>query len=182
MIICISGTPGTGKTAVARELGKITGYKVIPLNSLIKSGKIKSAWDKKRKTRIVDEKKLNMHAKKLLGEGNFIIEGGLAHFIKCDLCAILRTNPEVLMKRLKKRRWAERKIIENVMAEMLDEPVIDAKQFNKNIIEIDTSSAGAKKTAGLIKKALNSYRLQRQYYPRISWTNRYSRILLKLGA
>ncbi|MBI2579691.1 MAG: AAA family ATPase [Candidatus Aenigmarchaeota archaeon] len=181
-ILCISGVPGTGKTRAAEELGRITGCSVVSLNKLIKSGKIKSAWDRKRKTSVVSEKGLDRQVKKLLGEGNYIIEGGLAHFIRCDLCVILRTDPEVLMKRLGKRGWPGWKIRENVMAEMLDEAVIDAGTRNKRIIEIDTTRTGPKRAAVTIKMALNNYRLQRQYCPRINWIKKYPELLIKLGA
>ncbi len=181
MIITISGSPGTGKTSVAMELQKLTGFRAIFLKSLVKSGKISSGWDRKRKVRIVDEKTLERDVKKLLEPGmSYIIEGSLAHFIGSDICVVLRTDPNVLLKRLKKRGWSVKKIMENVMAEMLDESVIEAS--GKNVAEMDTTRTGPKTTALAIKMILNNYRLQRKYRPKINWTGKYPKLLTKMGA
>ncbi|MBI2173489.1 MAG: AAA family ATPase [Candidatus Aenigmarchaeota archaeon] len=182
-IITISGSPGTGKTAAARELRKATGFRIISLKGLVKSGKISSGWDRKRKVRIVDEKTLERDVKKLIKPGrSYIIEGGLAHFIKGNICVILRTDPAVLSRRLKRRGWGREKVRENVMAEMLDESVIEAKSLGRKIVEIDTTKAGPEAAALSIKMALNNYRLQRKYRPKINWTGKYPKLLAKIGA
>ena len=182
-IITISGSPGTGKTATAKELCKATGFRIISLKGLVKSGKISSGWDRKRKTRIVDEKTLERGVKKLIKPGkSYIIEGGLAHFIKGDICVVLRSDPNALLKRLKTRGWSKEKIAENVMAEMLDESIIEAKSIGRKIIEIDTTKAGPEAAALSIKTALNNYHLQKKYRPKISWTGKYPRLLAKIGA
>ena len=57
MLVAISGTPGTGKTAVSDLLQK-EGYEVVSLNELaIKNGFI-SGIDKKRNSKILDIKRL----------------------------------------------------------------------------------------------------------------------------
>ena len=44
MIITISGTPGTGKTEIAKELSKITDYDIISIAELLKKGKLNSTY------------------------------------------------------------------------------------------------------------------------------------------
>ncbi len=167
MIITISGTPGTGKTAISKELSKLLGYEIVSITDLVKKRKIPSGYDRKRKSHIVDEKKLDKKIKKLLGKKkNYIIEGGLAHYVKSDLCIVLRTNPAILEKRMKKRKWPAEKIKENLQAEILDAAVIEAMDKNKRVLEIDTSRKTPKQAATLIKKLLNNHHLQKKIHSR----------------
>jgi len=181
MIITISGTPGTGKTAAAKELSKLLGYEVISLTELVEKGKIRSGYDKKRKSRIVDEEKLDNSVKKLIDKKkNYIIEGGPSHFISSDFCVILRANPDLLMRRMKKRKWPAGKIKENIQAEILDAAVIEAIERNKKTLEIDTSRRTPKQTAALIKKLLNNHHLQKTYIAgKVDWTEKYEKYLLE---
>lgn len=181
MLITISGTPGTGKTAAAKELSKLLGWKVVSISNLVKKKKIPSGCDKKRKSLIVDEKKLDRNIRKFFDKNtNYIIEGLLAHFVNADTCIVLRTNPTILKKRMKKRKWRAGKIKENVQAEILDAAATEAMDNNKHVMEIDTSKKTAKQTAALIRKLLNNHRLQKNYRAgKIDWSERYKKYLLK---
>ncbi len=181
MIISISGTPGTGKTKAARLLGRKMKANIIPLKALCKD--ISCKYDKKRKTKIVDIKDLQQSAsKKIIKNKINIIEGHLSHFLKADVIVILRTNPIVLEKRLKKRKWRKSKIKENVMAEFLDEITTEAieKHGRKKVFEIDASRTSEKKAAGIIAKilakkgeVLNKYRAGR-----IDWSEKYKKYMI----
>ena len=178
MIICITGTPGTGKTKVAGELAKMLGYDAISITELVKAKKIQSTCDRKRKSLVVDEKKLDRAIKKLLDpKKSYIIESHLAHYIRSDMCVVLRTNPAKLELRLAARRWAKDKIMENVQAEILDLAAAEAISQNKNVIEIDTSRKSPQQAARLIVNVLKRH-LQKNYRAgRIDWTRKYLRYL-----
>ena len=63
-VICVSGTPGTGKTILAKKLAKKLNFYYIDVNELISKHKLYEGYDRKRKTKIVDINKLN---KKIIG-------------------------------------------------------------------------------------------------------------------
>ena len=180
MIISITGTPSTGKTTVARELAHMLGYDLVSLNELVKAGKIKATWDKKRKTWIVNEDYIDAEISKYLDRNkNYVIEGGLGHFIKSSLCVILRTNPKVLEKRMKQRDWEENKIQENIQAEILDAIVIEARDINDTVIEVDTSRRTPKSTAILIKQIVDNHRQKFYKAGKIDWSEKYIKYLTK---
>lgn len=175
MIISITGTPGTGKTQAAKELAKLLGYDVVSIADLVKNKKIPSAYDRKRRTRILDEEKLDKNIRKLLDENkSYIIEGLVAHFVRADFIFVLRTEPAVLEKRLEKKGWSREKIRENVEAETVGEVAADAAG-KKNAFEIDTTRRNVSQTAALIKKILNNHRLQKAYGTgKIDWAEKYA--------
>ena len=67
-VIAVSGTPGTGKTILSKKLAKNLNYYYLDVNKLISEYKLSEGYDKKRKTKIVNVKKLN---KKLIDIINF---------------------------------------------------------------------------------------------------------------
>jgi len=75
---------------------------------------------------------------------SFWIEGHLSHRVDLDYCIVLRTRPEVLEKRLKKRGYSEEKIRENVEAEAMDVILSEAYQRTK-VYEIDTTEKTLRK-------------------------------------
>ena len=178
MLIVISGTPGTGKTDVAKLLGKKLRARLLTTNYLVKKYKIKTHPDKKRKTKIIDTKKLAAAAKKEANRALAIFEGHLAHFTPADLTIILRTNPKELEERLKKKKWIKKKIKENVEAEAIG-VISNETGKKKNVIEIDTTGKTPQNTATLILKLLNKYQLQKRYLRKIDWTKEYMKYLNK---
>ena len=172
MFIAISGTPGTGKTKVAKILAKKLRADFIDTKFLIKKYRIKTVLDRKRNTSIIDARKLCRFAEKeSRNHETCVFESHMAHLAKADMIIILRCEPLVLEKRLKKRGWSAAKIRENVEAE-----AIGTISMERKAVEIDTTKRSPEKTAELIKKLLNNYSLQRRY-GRIDWTEKYAKYL-----
>lgn len=163
MIVSISGVGGSGKTAVSEELVKRLNkkiktrkekYKLIPLNNLAKKTKAYSGYDEKRKSKIVKLGKLKTEFKKLAKKHeNVIIEGHFAHFFKADITIILRCNPTVLERRLKKKYDWPTKITENIEAEMINLITDESIPIHKlgTVFEIDTSKKTKIQTAKVIE-------------------------------
>ena len=147
MLICISGTPGTGKSSVGRAIALLAGIQIIEANDFVRSHGLITGRDKLRKSLIVDTKGLKRESLAL--KGDRILVGHISHFAKCGICIILRTNPDVLEARLKKRRWSKEKIAENVEAEILDACLKEAADECgiDNVFEIDTTGKRPKVAA-----------------------------------
>lgn len=182
MLISISGTPATGKTTVSRLLTKMLNANLISISSLVKTKKMKSYYDKKRKTKVVNEKDITKAVEKMIHANKInIVEGHAAHIIKSDKVFVLRCSPPRLVQRMKMKGWGARKIRENVHAEILDTITVEALEANRKsrVFEIDTSNRTPRQTASLIVKLLNNHRWQKKYLAgRIDWTEKYKKYLL----
>ena len=143
--LIITGTPGTGKTAIAKALAKASGAKLIQANEIVKR---KRLWFNRAKheadlralkTEILREIK----AAKKSGAG-FVAEGHLVceFALPCDECVVLRCEPAALARRLKKRGYARSKIAENVLCEILDYCVIRAERAygEKRVVQINATN------------------------------------------
>ena len=157
-VILLGGTPGTGKTRVAKILGSKLSVEVISLGELADESGCISAQDKARKTGIINEDCLvdvlidltEDKSKRLVIEGHYI---DLVPSSSVQFVFILRTHPEELRDRLSKRKYSEDKINENVEAEVLGVCQLDALDAfgEKRVFEIDTSKLSAPETATLIE-------------------------------
>lgn len=119
MKILVTGTPGTGKTAVSKALARRFGLKLISEKEFAKKNRI-GKWNPQEKLREIDpkelEKKLNaaiLGKKSVLAEGHLLCETKL----KVDFAVLLRTELVVLKKRLKKRGYITTKVLDNVFSE-----------------------------------------------------------------
>ena len=143
-VIIVSGTPGTGKTKIAKLISKEIKYKYIDLNLLIKSRRLFDYFDKKRKSNVVDIKKLNRFIIKFIKKWktNLVFDSHLSHFIPkkyVNLCIIAKCDIKKLKSRLIKRKYNKLKIKENIESEIFNVCLNEAKEIGHNIIVIDTT-------------------------------------------
>jgi adenylate kinase len=137
MIIIITGTPGTGKTTLAKKTAKQKKLKYIDVNKIIKENNISEGFDKKRKCEIIDTKKLNKSLIKMINEQkNLMIDSHLSHCLPkkyVDLCIVTKCDLKTLEKRLKKRKYSKSKIRENIDAEIFDTCRIEALESGHKV-------------------------------------------------
>jgi len=155
MIIIITGTPGTGKTEIAKSLAKIIHHKYIDVNKIIKDYSLRECYDKQRNTYIIDEKKLSKILIKLIKNNkDIIIDSHLSHYIPAkyvDLCIVTKTDLKELKKRLIKRKYNPLKIKENLEAEAFDICLVEALESKHNVIQLDTTKKTIKQSLNYLK-------------------------------
>lgn len=150
-----------GKTTVAKALSEILGFKLIELNKLAEEVGGIGDYDTKRDTWNIKEEKIKEKLHSVLkGGGNFIIEGHWGDLVPKEyvrLAIVIRTNPLVLMERLKKKGYRENKVRENAQAELLDYCLIKAvEEFGKErVFEVDSTSASLDNLVSEIVKIIN---------------------------
>ena len=147
MRVALTGTPGTGKTSVSKEL-RSRGYDVLDMTQYIKDHDLREEYDAERDTYAVDVEKLN---DALLDREDCIFEGHLAHFLDVDMIIVMRCHPDVLAQRLMDRGYNESKVTENVQAEVMDVILCESVDSEIPTFAVDTTSDSPETTASIIE-------------------------------
>jgi len=148
-VICVTGTPATGKTTLSKKLAKRLNYYYLNVNRVISKYKLSEGYDKKGRTKIVDIRKLIRFLtmqikdfKKIRKYSGMIIDSHLSHYLPrkyVDFCIVTKCDIKVLNKRLKKKGYHKAKIQENLQSEIFDICMNEAKERRHNIIAVDTT-------------------------------------------
>ncbi len=143
MIIAVSGTPGTGKTKLAKGLAKALNYRYLDVKKLIDEKKIGSGYDRKRKCKIVDTGKLNKALIELIRKNpDLVIDSHLSHYLPNEYvhkCIITTCGLDVLKKRLEDRGYAKGKVAENLAAEIFETCLTEAEEAGHKVMAVDTT-------------------------------------------
>jgi adenylate kinase len=168
MRIALTGTPGTGKTAMARLLRE-AGENVVDLNDVAASFGFLGPYDHRQRTREVDLDALARHlARTLPKKGTVFLEGHYAHLLPVDRAVVLRCAPATLRRRLSRRGYTRSKVRENSLAEALDGITIEAvaKLGRSRVYEIDTTKSNAKTSTAIVRRlARSGFRRAKKYRP-----------------
>jgi len=176
MLIALTGTPGTGKTSVAKILQK-KGFKVIDLNQFAREEGFIVGTDEKRDSDIVDIESINDYFKDFKADEIVIVDGHLSHLIShVDKVILFRCKPEKLKLNLRKKNWNDAKIKENIEAEILDIILSECADIHdsKDIFEIDTSNITIRKSANVIQNIIsNNFKNIKKYkIGKIDWSEK----------
>jgi len=183
--IIVTGTPGVGKTVLARLLAKQTGFRFLNLGELVKKERLYGRFDGLRQSYVIDERRLH---KTLIdffaarGEGGLVIEtnwvGKFMPKKRGMIAIVVRLDPVVLASRLRGRRWPKRKIWENVEAELIDLSLYESlKRLGaRRVYEID---ATRKRPGQLLHEAMGLISARKGWNGiAASWLQRYDPIEL----
>ena len=141
LIICVTGTPGCGKTTFAKKLAKQKKLLYVPLNDILHKEKIYDSYDRTFHSYTYDEKKVQklltglITAAWKMGDG-LVLDSHLSHCVPrkyIDQCLVVKCDLKTLKKRLQRRGYSERKIRENLDAEILDVCLVEARERGHRI-------------------------------------------------
>jgi adenylate kinase len=157
-IAALTGTPGTGKSAIALILSA-RGWHTVELGDLAKEEGAVVGRDELRQTDEVDvdllEEALEGHVAAAGAEAVLLV-GHMAHLMPCDTVVVLRTSPAVLRTRLEERGWPPTKVDENVEAEAVGVVLVESMEHEPPVpvYEVDTSKGQVEESARLVAATL----------------------------
>ncbi len=160
MRIVITGTPGTGKTTISKELSSRLGLKYINLNDIALS-EGDAVWDESRNTfSITDPDKSSKALNKALSSSGECVCETLAIDLLdpglVDRVVVLRRDPRKLWSELLGRGWPPRKAAENVLAEIVNVLSHSAwSAFGGKTIEINTTDKTIDECVSMVIDALS---------------------------
>ena len=147
-VICVSGTPGTGKTTFAQKYSKENDFFYMDVNEVIKKHGLIEEFDEERQTNVIDIIKLNQQIEKeielLKKENKFkgvVIDSHLSHYLPTKVVQkviVTKCSLKELKKRLEKRRYSKEKVRENLDAEIFDVCRIEALVSGHTVEVINT--------------------------------------------
>lgn len=157
-IIVISGTPGTGKTLVAKKLAEKLEACYINLSEMVINEKLYVEYDEIRESYVIDEEKVRTRLREIARNCDILIVDGhygeLAPRELVDKIIVLRTDPLELEERLRRKGWSWEKIKENVAAEIIGVCTVNALEEHgeDKVYEIDTTNRSPEE---IIKEIIN---------------------------
>ena len=161
-VILITGTPCTGKTTLAKQLTTKLNAAYINLTEFANTHNLTLGEDKKRKTTIINEKKMRRKLAETINttdNATIIIDGHYASAVTppnlTTQVFVLRRNPKELKQQMQKCGFEGAKLWENLAAEILDTCLIEAIQTQQGkVCELDATGKTVEETMSEIMDVL----------------------------
>ena len=160
--IAVTGTPGTGKTTIARLLADALDAEYFDVTGAVREG-TSAGYDEKRDVPIAD-----LDALREAAPEDGVLDGHIAHHLEPDAVIVLRCRPDVLRSRLEERGWSDEKIRENVESEALDIVLAEALDTDAPVFEFDTTEATPKET---VESAVRALEIREERVGVVDWSD-----------
>jgi len=134
--LAITGTPGTGKTTLAKSIAELLGLPLIQANELAKENGLVQTDGSVNTQQLHD-----FLLEKIKKESGFVVEGHLLceFALPVDYCLVLRCNPVQLEERLRKRGYEAEKLRDNLECEALDYCLVNAEGHYDCVVQLDNT-------------------------------------------
>ena len=142
--VLITGTPGTGKSTFVQALvAQHSNLTAVDVGALVRDKQLHQGWDAEYQTYELDEERLLDELEDILEPGGRVVEYHAAELFPerwFDLVLVLRSENGVLFARLEERGYSERKLQDNVEAEIMQVILDEAREAYREEIVIELPS------------------------------------------
>ena len=133
--IALTGTPGVGKTSLAK-IAAANGYDVVDVKAWARETGSVAGYDAEDEADAIDLDALAAHVPPADGR-KVLFEGHLSHLLELDQVWVVRWDPRDLRGRLEARHYRPAKVLENLEAEALDLILQEALATGAPVIQRD---------------------------------------------
>jgi adenylate kinase len=162
--VALTGTPGTGKTAIAHQLARTLRFREVG-ELAHELGCARAEHDGWR----VDLPRLRraLRDRRKLADIDLVV-GHLAHLLPIRDVIVLRCHPEELLRRLRRdRRGSAHDRAENYVAEATDVVLLEAIGATRRVWELDTTGRSVENAAAMVARRWR--RRGRSAYGKTDW-------------
>ena len=155
----VLGVAGVGKTGFGRRLASLLDLKFIDLPELVRERKLYTAYDSEAQAYVIDLRRISAVVGSLLRK-----EGGVVasvypfkpRGVEVKNAIVLRMNPLKLIEILERRGYPRWKVRENVSAELIDQPFVEAiRKFGPDkVIQLNVTDRSLDELAERVSKGL----------------------------
>ncbi|KAF8572274.1 hypothetical protein P879_01826 [Paragonimus westermani] len=136
--ILITGTPGTGKTTLAKFLSESVNLNYVSINDVAKAGELYDGYDTMNDCHILDEDRVLDALEAMMSSGGQIVDYHACDFFPerwFDAVFVLRTDNSVLYPRLVSRGYSASKISDLIHCEIVQVILDEAREsYAENIV------------------------------------------------
>ncbi|KAL8928016.1 MAG: hypothetical protein Q9208_002091 [Pyrenodesmia sp. 3 TL-2023] len=153
--IIITGTPGVGKTSLCESLVGSTDLKHLSINQIAKERECHDGWDEAMESWIIDEDKLLDAIEDEIKAGGCLIDWHACDLFPeswIDLVVVLRSDSSILYDRLKARNYSEKKLQENMDAEIMEVLLSEAREAFEDELVVELWSNGVEDIEGNVER------------------------------
>ena len=162
-VMLVTGTPGVGKTTLAKKLAEKLNAEYVNLTELSEKANLAKAKDKIRGTNIIDEAKMHREIKTMIekSQTDLVIDGHYAAAVTPKAYVthifVLRRNPVELRRVMRQLGFNAAKQEENLAAEILDVCLVEAlhNQEKEKICELDVTGKTTEETLGEVLEVID---------------------------
>mmetsp|Transcript_54381 Transcript_54381/g.125291 ORF Transcript_54381/g.125291 Transcript_54381/m.125291 type:complete len:182 (-) Transcript_54381:445-990(-) len=142
--ILVAGTPGTGKSATAMAVAsQLPQMSHVEIGALVRDKQLHDGWDDELQCYILDEDRICDELEETMERGGALVDFHGADLFPerwFDLVVVLRTDNGVLYPRLEKRGYSQRKLAENMEAEIMQVVLDEARGAYREEIVVELTS------------------------------------------
>lgn len=163
-IIIVTGSPGTGKSALSGRLANLLDCKPLESSELLRSGGALRRDPSGRDAEIIVEDVALKVIRSLTESGGCYVVSTLHPTLWLEAVGdsivfiiLLRCHPVTLMGRLESRGWGRVKVLENVIAEALNVIAEELLEYEDSVLEIDTTNLTVEGVVDVVLSKLGSW-------------------------
>ncbi len=155
----VLGVAGVGKTSFGRRLASLLDLKFIDLPELVRERRLYTAYDSEAQAYVIDLRRISAVVGSLLRKESGVVASVYPfkpRGVEVKNAIVLRMNPLKLIEILERRGYPRWKIRENVSAELIDQPFVEAiRKFEPDkVIQLNVTDKSLNELAERVAKGL----------------------------